>query len=432
MIWTFNERIRLFDDVFTDLCDTNSRLEKLRIISTIPDDLREDFDYILECLSGDVKFGYTYKLTSNNDANECLIPQAYSIKQCLEYLQEPLRNKDLSEINIAKHIDKTLYYGWFIQPIVNRTLKLGIGRSLLPKNETSAMLAKKYEGFVKYDDIYVTEKLDGNRCIAYYDGIDWQFVSRNGKRMHVKFDMSGLPQDLIYDGEVLSPEQTKLSMKIAEGLFETSFDKMFNQTSGLINRHSLDKQLIYNIFDVINNDTYTSRRQLIDELKPIGNVRILPVLRHYTTKEARDGNIDWLLDNVVKAGGEGLMINLANGTYEHKRTDTLLKYKQVQTMDMEVLGIEEGTGKYEGLVGALNVHCITDDGKIISCKLGSGLSDEQRLDWAFHPEKILGKIVEVAYFSVSQNNSTYSSNLYSLRFPRLKSVRTDKNTTSIY
>lgn len=432
MSWTLDQRIELFDEVFVDLCNTNSRLEKLRIISTIPDELREDFDYILECLAGNIKFGYKYELMSADSGDKNSIPQTYTVKQCLEYLQEPLQNKDLSETNILKHMIRTQYYDWFFAPIVNRTIKLGIGRSLLPKDKTSAMLAKKYEGFVKYDDIYVTEKLDGNRCIAYYDGIEWQFVSRNGKQMHVKFDMSGLPQDLIYDGEVLSPEQTKLSIKIADGLFETTFDKMFNQTSGLINRHSLDKQLVYNIFDVINDDTYANRRGLLSELKPIGNVRILPVLRHYTTKEARDGNIDWLLDNVVRAGGEGLMINLANGTYEHKRTDVLLKYKQVQTVDMEVIGVEEGTGKYEGLVGALNVRCITDDGKAIACKLGSGLSDEQRMDWAFHPEKILGKIVEVAYFSISQNNSTYNTNSYSLRFPRLKKIRTDKNTTSIY
>jgi ATP-dependent DNA ligase len=84
------------------------------------------------------------------------------------------------------------------------------------------------------------------------------------------------------------------------------------------------------------------------------------------------------------------------------------------------------------MVGALKAQCITDDGKIIACDIGTGLSDEQRLAWAVDPSKIIGKIVEVAYFSLSQTSAQKGSNVYSLRFPRLKSVRKDKVETSEY
>ena len=40
--------------------------------------------------------------------------------------------------------------------------------------------------------------------------------------------------------------------------------------------------------------------------------------------------------------------------------------------------------------------------------------------------------IEVEYFDISQNKSALGTNSYSLRFPRLKKVRTDKNDTSIY
>lgn len=424
---TLTERIQFFTELFDDVMSTNSMLLKRTYVLSIPGELQEDFDYILEVLAGQHPFGYKYEPTAYYDED---MPEDYTIKQVLVYLQEPMLNRDLSQHNIFMHTRRIAKHCAFFEPIINRTLRLGIGRSLLQKDMLSAMLAKKYEGNVRNNDIFVTEKLDGNRCIAHFDGIEWQFTSRNGKPMHVKFDMTGLPKNLTYDGEVLSPEQTQLSMKIADGVFDTKFDKMFNETSGLINRHSLDKKLIYNIFDVIVEDeTYANRREILSTLVPQGNVRILPVLRHYSTKEARDGNIDWLLDKVVSAGGEGLMINIADGLYEHKRTDSLLKYKQVQTMDMEVVGIEEGEGKYEGLIGAINVRCVTDKGDTVYCNVGSGLSDTQRFEWAFHPEKILGKIVEVAYFSVSQN-ANHSAHEYSLRFPRLKSVREDKTQTS--
>jgi DNA ligase-1 len=131
-------------------------------------------------------------------------------------------------------------------------------------------------------------------------------------------------------------------------------------------------------------------------------------------------------------GGEGCMINLASGLYNHKRTDSLLKLKKVQTIDMKVYDFDYGTGKYEGMIGALKAKCVTDDGKIIKCDIGSGLSDDQRLLWANDFSQICGKIVEVAYFSLSQTSKDKGTNVYSLRFPRLKSVRKDKVETSEY
>ena len=101
-------------------------------------------------------------------------------------------------------------------------------------------------------------------------------------------------------------------------------------------------------------------------------------------------------------------------------------------MDMKVIDIQEGNGKYAGLIGAIWCECETEDGKVITVSVGSGLSDEQRLQWAMKPSDILGKIVEIQYFSLSQDGKNKGSNYYSLRFPRLKTVRTDKSNTSQY
>ena len=84
------------------------------------------------------------------------------------------------------------------------------------------------------------------------------------------------------------------------------------------------------------------------------------------------------------------------------------------------------------MIGAIVCEIVTRDLKHVVCKVGSGLSDEQRMRWAIHPEEILGKIVEVKYFSLSQSEDALGSNTYSLRFPRLHKVRTDKETTSEY
>ena len=438
-----NERVHVLSYVFDELQDTTSLNEKRRIVNEIPEELKEDFEYCVECLNGLHIFGYKYYPCNlngdrRNDHN--------TIKDLLEFLQEPIKQKNLTESNIAKYISQTYKWHEFLEPIVNRELKLGIGKSILPKDGLAPMLAKKYEGKIRPSQggYYITEKLDGNRCIARYDGEKWVFTSRNGKPMHVNFDMSGLPKEFVYDGEKLAPNQVAMSSDIYNYIaFDVNMTKEFtngfNSTSGLINRHSLDKKLIYNIFDVMIDDApYKERRCILDaidfDLKCTmsTNVRILPVLARFESASELDENIKHILHKIVKCGGEGLMINLAGGLYNHKRSDQLLKYKEVQTMDMKVTAIQWGTGKYLGLVGAIHCYAKDDKGNTYSCDVGSGLSDNQRLHWANHPEDIVGKIVEVAYFSTSQSKDMTGSEIYSLRFPRLKSVRKDKNETSEY
>ena len=433
------ERIDYFSHIFNLLQDTNSRVEKELIVKEIPDNYKEDFDYIIECLAGKHVFGYRYyKVTPiiNQKINDA------TIKQVLQFLQNPIKEHNLTASNISNYIAMTTFWYDFFEPIVNRTLRLGIGNSLIDKVDTSPMLAKKFENGIPYDPkgYYVTEKLDGNRCIAKYVDGKWHFLSRNGKEMHVDFDMSGLDTSYIYDGEIVSPEQAKLSLTIYNNVVynirPNTFVKYdFGETSGLINKHSTDKKLIYNIFDIITDAPYMFRRDerhRIDYSQKLSKqVFIHPVLKYFKTLDELEACQN-ILNDVTALGGEGLMINLASATYLHKRTDQILKLKKVYTMDMKVYDISYGEGKYEGMIGALEAVAKTDDGKTIICSVGTGLSDEQREEWSIDTSRIMGKTIEVSYFSLSQTKQDreYGTNIYSLRFPRLKRVRDDKDETS--
>lgn len=434
---TLSERFVKLNNIFDSLQRTNSIIEKRLIVNDIEDELKDDFTYVLECLNGKHKFGYTYYYS-----NHCRAPQIidynWTVKQVLQYLQTPYMDKDLSQNNIDKFVSETVNWYKFLEPIVNRTLKLGIGNSLFEKKQTSPMLAKKYEGILKPSKTgyFVTEKLDGNRCIAQFYNDKWHFISRNGKEMNVDFDMTLLPTEFIYDGEVLSRKQVDMSNDITNVIIngvasDNKYNNEFNETSGLINQHTIDKDLVYNVFDIVDTIIpYYKRREILSSLDwSSSNVRLLPILDFYETQDRLDKNIDRLLNAVTSIGGEGVMINVGDACYEQKRTDVLLKLKKIQTMDMRVKWINDGTGKYEGLVGSIHCEAKTDDGKLISCDVGSGLSDEQRYEWALTPLKIMNKIVEVAYFSISQSKINTD---YSLRFPRLKKIRNDKTNTSEY
>lgn len=430
---TFDERIAYFTNLFAKLSNTSSTLEKKAYIAEIPDDLQQDWTTLLECLTGKRVFGYTWKdaVYGNHDFTND------TITGVLYMLLEPKKVGNLTLENICRHCGYVHKYTQFFQPIVNRTLKIGVGESVLSKSDYAPMLARKLEDVPYLSGPFtVTEKLDGNRCIAFYDGSSWNFMSRNGKPMHVQFDMHDYPTDLVYDGEILSPQQVEMSKQITHAILYnlkdyTKFGKsLFNETSGLINRHNSNKNLIYNIFDIITDSDYTVRRSILEDLRATvisKDTRILPVLFEANSFEELMERAPLVLDTVTDIGGEGLMINVNAAEYEHKRTKTLLKYKKVKTMDMLVVGTEFGTGKYECAVGALYCKAYNNElHRDVFCKVGTGLSDEQRFNWV--SGGIIGKIVEVSYFDISDTGSA----MLSLRFPRLKRVRNDKVTESAY
>lgn len=420
------ERIALITELFTKLEATPSRNEKIDLLSKYKskdEQLSRDIDYALEILDGRRKIGFTFYPVKNPDA---IVPPAWSLGSFLERLYTM---EDHSESSIW-HIEHSYgSYGEFVASLVNRTWRLGIGKSQLQKQTISPMLAKKFEpnkpvkGYV--GPYYITEKLDGNRCIAAYNfSIEqWEFYSRSGKLMRVEFDMDNLSIWHIYDGEVMTREQ-----------YLHPSQENFNGASGVINSHSSDKDLVYIIFDIVDPElTYSARRALLNEIHTSrsSKVIILPVLGVTITWEELTELAPQLRNKVTSRGGEGIMINVGDAKYQQKRADVLLKYKDVFSMDMRVVGLTEGTGKNEGHVGAL--ECVAEgDGKKYQCSVGSGLTDWMRINWANDSRGIIGKIVEVEYFSISQDANARGTNVYSLRFPRLKRVRMDKNETSIY
>lgn len=80
------------------------------------------------------------------------------------------------------------------------------------------------------------------------------------------------------------------------------------------------------------------------------------------------------LDEVVAAGGEGLVLHRDDAAYQTGRTEALFKFKPVQDAEAVVIGHEAGHGKYVGMVGALRVR--NEAGQVFL--LGSGLKDAQR------------------------------------------------------
>jgi len=113
-------------------------------------------------------------------------------------------------------------------------------------------------------------------------------------------------------------------------------------------------------------------------------------------------------------GQEGVMVKTTTGLYRiGKRSTEVLKVKKHDTLDLPIVGMEEGEGKASGMLGALIVMNGT---KHVKC--GTGFTDEQRQDIWTNRDAMMGATAEVGYQEITAAGS--------LRHPTFVRIRIDK------
>lgn len=288
----------------------------------------------------------------------------------------------------------------------------------------NVQLANKYfdkPQYVEGKTFAITTKIDGGRIIALKENGQVSFFTRAGQKYEGLVDLEDemsrlMPDNTCLDGEITLLVRGNLSSK--EAYKQTM--KIVRQTTNP-EKHGI-KMLVFDCMTVdefksqnCKND-YIVRRMDADLLFHQGNFtyfELLPVL-YYGNDTSK---ITEILEEEVAKGEEGIMINLVNAPYEFKRTNNLLKVKKFDTCDLRVIGFEEGTGKYVGMLGAF--VCEYKGGEV---KVGSGLTDEQRKEVWRNSRNYENVIIEISYFEETKD----STGKPSLRFPTFKDFRFDK------
>lgn len=157
---------------------------------------------------------------------------------------------------------------------------------------------------------------------------------------------------------------------------------------------------------------HTYLKQFAENLKnnPTENLELVTMVY-----EGTDHSQIWKwLDYAEENDWEGCMINL-DTPYECKRVKTLIKVKKFFDTSLRVVGIEEGTGRNKGRLGA--IVCKYYDNTV---NVGSGFTDEQRVYYWSHKDEIINKIIDVKYKEVTTDKNT---GLKSLQFPTYSCIR---------
>jgi len=355
--------------------------------------------------------------------------------------------------------DKDVHFAWlFINAqeteqardlafaMVTKDLKIGItdtslnkvyGTDFIPR--IGCMLGVPYpENKHKVRGPFIaTEKLDGIRRILVKENGKCRMYSRSGIAdeglVEIIEEARYLPDNTVYDGELL-----------AIGTYENSI-ALRQATNSIANRKGIRTGVTFNIFDVIPLDEFKKGKSKYNALNrkvllgamfgdegvqylsddwakllvafDLGHkfrtIKAVPILGVVNTEE----EIAELVAPIWERGGEGIMLNTMEGLYEIKRSNNLLKVKYSESLDLKVVDIQEGTGKYEGMLGAAIV-----DYKGYRVGVGSGFSDEERQRFWDNPEEIIGRTIEVDTFGESKDQLGNVS----LSCPIFRGVRYDK------
>jgi len=244
-----------------------------------------------------------------------------------------------------------------------------------PAAAPEVLLASNYDEAVDPAGYWVSEKLDGVR--ALWDGKALHF--RSGRIIHAPaWFTAALPAHPL-DGELWIARQR------------------FDQVSAAVRRAvPLDEEwhsISYQVFEWPGGaGSFTERSAALKASVAHTGTSWLRYRPQFRVADRRE--LQARLDEVIRGGGEGLVLHRADAVWQTGRGEALLKLKPQPDAEAKVVAYIPGKGKYAGMCGALLVE--TADGKRF--RIGSGLSDAERRS----PPPI-GSIVSYRYRGYTKN-----------------------------
>ncbi len=217
------------------------------------------------------------------------------------------------------------------QVLASTTTTAAISKPIAP----GILLAESWTEDVDPTDWLMSEKLDGAR--AWWDGK--QLISRSSHRFHAPAWFTARLPNVPLDGELWLDR------------------KAFQRTMSIIRRQDEPetwRQIRFVVFDApAVPEPFEKRLKVIRQSLAESNSEFALALPHYRCL-GRD-HLHSELAQIIGCGGEGVMLRQPGSLYEARRSNTLLKVKQMHDAEARVIDHQAGRGRHKGRLGALVV-----------------------------------------------------------------------------
>lgn len=217
------------------------------------------------------------------------------------------------------------------------------------------MLAYKYYDW--QEPCYVQPKLDGMRCLANKDGL-WTRLNRKIVSVpHIERALRPFFHKfphIVIDGELYNhklKDNFNLIMSITKKINLSPIDIMKSE--------EMIQLWVFDMADLNNLSMRFKERWFFLYEELFSEFPSPKIIKTQTCYAKTKDELDIQHMKLLELGYEGQMVRL-NAPYQQKRTDKLLKRKEFQDKEFELVDIEEGVGNWEGYA------------KIAVCKLENG------------------------------------------------------------
>jgi hypothetical protein len=321
-----------------------------------------------------------------------------------------------------------------IEKIIGKDLRAGFSAGTANKvwmglvHEYPVMLCSPFEqklvDKIKFPAV-VQLKMDGMRFNAIVRDGKCEFRSRNGKEIQLLgnlesdfIKMAGIV-DSVFDGELLIQDTTGAicDRQTGNGILNKANKGTISDKEAAMVRATVWDVIPYIMFESGHyNVDYSTRLHSLERIIQTTAPEKVKLVQSdiVPTMEMAQS----LFEAYLADGQEGIILKDLRGIWEDKRSKSQIKFKGELECDLRIVGVEGGTGKYVGMVGAL--ICESADG-VVKTRVGSGMNDAQRKKLV--TEKLLDKIVAVKYNCRIKNRLGEDS----LFLPIFVEIRDDKD-----
>lgn len=274
---------------------------------------------------------------------------------------------------------------------------------------------------------YVQLKMDGMRFNAIVRDGKCEFRSRNGKEIQLlgnleqEFIALAGDVDCVFDGELLvmlPGDHQFTDRQTGNGILNKANKGTISASEAALVHATVWDVIPYVLFgDGYCGTPYSTRfsslKKLVEKIPP-KNKKIWLVASDMV-ENIDEANAKF--EEYLALGLEGIILKDGSGVWEDKRAKHQIKFKGELECDLKIVAVEEGTGKYAGMLGA--IICESSDG-VVKVNVGSGFKDEHRKTYG---KELVDKIVAVKYNARIKNKQGEES----LFLPIFVEIRDDKD-----